>query len=534
MRSQLRAALVVSLLLTLAATMPTATAAAEPEFPNGATGYHTYPEMAAEVSQAATEHPDIVQRFSIGRSYEDRALWAVKISDNVATDEAEPEVLFDGLHHGDEHMSLEMTLAILGWLTDGYVANDPRVRSLVDGREIFIVFAVNPDGATHDIAGSGTYRNWRKNRQPSPGSSALGTDLNRNYPHRWACCGGSSGTPSSSRYRGPAALSAPEARALSDFVKGRVVNGRQQIRAAISFHTTGRLVMYPYGYTTTNVPPDMTRDDHEAFVAMARRFAATNGYRPIQASDLYISSGTSRDWLYGTYRLFAFTFEMSPDDAPFPADAKIDDETGRNRAAVLDLIQLADCPFATIGKTRARCGAFDDDLEVDRGWKRDALGRDTATGGAWQRANPAATSSGGPKQPGTTTSGIRGFVTGAAAGSGAGANDLDGGTTTMTSPAIQLPAALGQRLALRHTFAHSAASSPDDWFRIEIVDASGAATTVTQVVGTARDRDAAWASVTASMDRWAGQTVRIRLSARDGGTGNLLEVGVDDIRIMRP
>ena len=38
----------------------------------------------------------------------------------------EPEVLFDGLHHGDEHMSLEMTLRILHWLADGY-GGDARI-----------------------------------------------------------------------------------------------------------------------------------------------------------------------------------------------------------------------------------------------------------------------------------------------------------------------------------------------------------------------------------------------------------------------
>ncbi|MEO6208130.1 MAG: M14 family metallopeptidase, partial [Candidatus Limnocylindrales bacterium] len=453
-------------LLTGASTPP-ATSAAEPEFPTGASGYHTYPEMAAEVASVAAAHPDFVRRFSIGRSLQGRELWAVKISDNVTTDEAEPEVLLDGLHHGDEHMSLEMTLAILHWLTDGYVADAPRVRDLVNEREIHIVFALNPDGATYDIAGSGTYRNWRKNRQPTPGSSAVGTDLNRNYPYRWGCCGGSSATPSSSRYRGPRALSAPETRAFSDFVKSRVVDGRQQIRAAISFHTTGRLILYPYGHTLANVPPGMTRDDHAAFVEMARRFAATNGYRPIQASDLYLSSGTSRDWLYGTYRTFAFTFELSPDSTPFPPDGKIAAETGRNRSAVLDLIDLADCPFSVIGKASARCGAFDDDLEVSRGWTRNADGTDTATSGVWQRADPTGTSAGGPKQPGTTPSGIRSLVTGAAAGLSAGANDLDGGTTSITSATIALPALPGQRLSARYSLAHSAASTPDDWFRIE-------------------------------------------------------------------
>ncbi|MGK2850742.1 MAG: M14 family zinc carboxypeptidase [Candidatus Limnocylindrales bacterium] len=531
MRILSRALLAATLLLPAGAL---GASAAEPEFPAADTGYHTYPEMAAEVAQAVADHPAIVRRLSIGKSHQGRDLWAVKISDHVATDEAEPEVLFDGLHHGDEHMSLEMTLAILRWLTDGYDAGDATIRELVDTREIWIVFAVNPDGATYDIAGSGTYRNWRKNRQPTSGSNSIGTDLNRNYAYRWGCCGGSSATPSSSRFRGRSALSAPETRAMTAFVKSRVVGGRQQIRAAISFHTTGRLVMYPFGYTLTNTPRDMTRDDRAVFVELARRMAATNGYRAIQASDLYISSGTSRDWLYGAYRTFAFTIEMSPDSTPFPTDEKIPSETGRNRAAVLDIIALADCPFDAIGKGAARCGAFDDDFEVTRGWRRDAQGTDTATGGRWQRADPVATSAAGPKQPGTTPSGIRGLVTGAAAGTSAGANDLDGGTTSVTSPAITLPPGAGQRLKLRYVFAHSAASGPSDWFRVEVLDSGGSPTTVLHVPGAPRDRDAAWSSLSIPMDAWAGQTIRLRLSARDGGAGNLVEASVDDVRITRP
>jgi hypothetical protein len=250
-------------------------------------------------------------------------------------------------------MSLEMTLAILRWLVTGY-GTDPTITRLVDTREIWIVFAINPDGATYDIAGR-VYHHWRKNRQPTPGSSAIGTDLNRNYDYRWGCCGGASSTPSSSRYRGPRPFSAPETRAFRDFVASRVVNGRQQIRASISFHTTGRLVMWPYGYTLTDVPSDMSSKDHRTFVAMGKAMAKTNGYKPEQASDLYISSGTSRDWLYGRYRIFAFTFEMSPDSTPYPHDEAISSETGRNKAAVLYLIDLADCPYRAIGLSARAC-----------------------------------------------------------------------------------------------------------------------------------------------------------------------------------
>ena len=58
------------------------------------------------------------------------------------------------------------------------------------------MFAVNPDGAEYDLDRLDPYRAWRKNRQPNAGSTAIGTDLNRNYGYRWACCGGSSGTKS--------------------------------------------------------------------------------------------------------------------------------------------------------------------------------------------------------------------------------------------------------------------------------------------------------------------------------------------------
>ena len=247
------AALVASLLASFGAAPASA---ADPDFPSGQEAFHTYAEMAAEVQAAADAYPAIVERFSIGKSYKGRELWAVKISDNVGTDEPEPEVMLDGLHHADEHMSLEMTLAILRWLTEGY-GSSTRITNIVDSREIWIVFAMNPDGATYDIK-DGSYHSWRKNRQPTSGSTAIGTDLNRNYDYRWGCCGGASSSPSSSRYRGKSAFSAPETRAFRDFVRSRVIDGRQQIRASMSFHTTGRLVMWPYGYTLTNVPSDMT------------------------------------------------------------------------------------------------------------------------------------------------------------------------------------------------------------------------------------------------------------------------------------
>ena len=516
--------------------LPAAAAAAPAganEFPAGWEGFHTYAEMVADVAAVANAHPDIVQRFSIGQSYKGRTLWAAKISDNVATDEDEPDVMFDGLHHSDEHMGLEMTLHILHWLADGY-GSDPRVTNIVNTREIWIVFAVNPDGAEYDISG-GKFHLWRKNRQPTPGSPYIGTDLNRNYGYRWGGGGKTSTNPQAITYRGPAAFSAPETRAVRDFLASRVVGGRQQIRAAITFHEYGRLVMWPYGYTTTDIPGDMTRDDHAALMTIGKHMAATNGYRPEQASDLYVTSGTTRDYEYGKYRIFSYTFELSIKD--YPKTAAIATETGRNKEAVLYLMERAGCPLAVLGSTvrDARCGAFDDDLEVARGWTVNPDATDTApASGRWARGNPAGTTvSGVTLQPTNVPSGSAAFVTGLPAGPSATAYDLDGLTTIRSTP-IRLPASTGQALTFRWLLAHSARSTAEDHLQAIVETDNGSQTVVWQRTGAPVLFAGAWRTASVPMDAWAGQTIRIRFEALDGGAGSTIEMGVDDVRVTRP
>ena len=274
-------------------------------------------------------------------------MWAAKISDNVATDEDEPEVLFIGQHHAREHITVEMTLYILHLLADKY-GTDQQITDLVNTREIYIIFTINPDGSEYDIA-TGTYRSWRKNRQPNSGSFYVGTDLNRNYGYKWGCCGGSSGFPSSDTYRGASAFSAPETQRIRDFINSRVVGGKQQIKTSITFHSYAQLVLWPYGYTYTDVPGDMTQDDHDVFVAMGQAMAATNGYTAQQASDLYITDGTTDDWAYGVHKIFMYTFEMGSN--PFyPPGSQIPALTSVNDAAVRYILEMADCPYGRSAK----------------------------------------------------------------------------------------------------------------------------------------------------------------------------------------
>jgi hypothetical protein len=216
----------------------------------------------------------------------------------------------------------------------------------------------------------------------------------------------------------------------------------------------------------------------------------------------------------------------------YPDDSEIAKETARNRTAILYLIEQADCPWRAAGLAGANCGAFYDDLELGHGWKTNAQGTDTASDGAWQRGNPQGTSSNGPKQLGTTVSASRALVTGLRAGSRAGANDVDGGLTSVTSPAIVLPTTPG-RLTFRYYLAHSAGSSSADAFRAVVMADDGDHVVFTER-GAARDDDAAWARASIDISAFGGQTIRLRFEAVDAGRGNILEAAVDDVRVRRP
>ena len=526
-----RVALLLVALLAWALTPAIASAA---DFPAKDAGYHTYAEMEAELDAAVADHPDIVRKFSIGTSHQGREIWAAKISDNVADDENEPEVLIDALHHGREHLSVEQALAVLRWLTDGY-GSDDRITSMVDGRETYIVFMVNPDGGEYDLTGD-PYRAWRKNRQPNSGSSYVGTDLNRNYDYKWACCGGSSGATSSSTYRGPKPFSAPETRAIRDFVKSRVVGGRQQITVGITLHSAGAQILWPYGYTTTDVPLDMTKDDQAALVKMGRSMASTNGYTPMQSSSLYVTDGDQIDWAYGRYRIFYYTFELYPSHSQvsstarfYPPDEVIGRETERNRAAILYLIGQAGCRYAAIGKVKTHCGALYEDFEIGTGWKANRWGTDTATAGRFERTDAQSTA----RQAGTATSGRMTATTEGTAGSSVNSYDVDGGITTFSSPLVSLPGAVGS-LQFRYSFAHGTNSSTADWFKVYVQLEDGTRTEVLRELGAGNDDKPAWASASIPMSPWAGQKVHVVFEAADRGTASTVEAQVDDVRITRP
>jgi carboxypeptidase T len=314
---------------------------------DGMGAYHTYSEMTEELHTVARLHPDIARVDSIGRTYENRAIWAIKISDNPEIDDpAEKDVMFVGLHHAREIATPEVVLYLMNYLIDRY-GIDPRVTRLVNEREIWIIPMLNPDG--HVFVENGDYF-WRKNRRPTNIGNCIGVDPNRNYGFMWGIDDiGSSGNACAEDYRGPNPFSEYETQAIRDFV----MSGLHDFTIAASYHSYGRLVLYPWGYTPELAP------DHDTLAALADSMTAFNGYTAGPGyTAIYPTNGDFDDWMYGDVvtsgqigdkqppkpkdRILSFTFEVGGGFGP-PQEL-IPSLCRENLEPNLVLIEYADDP----------------------------------------------------------------------------------------------------------------------------------------------------------------------------------------------
>jgi lysyl endopeptidase len=176
---------------------------------------------------------------------------------------------------------------------------------------------------------------------------------------------------------------------------------------------------------------------------------------------------------------------------------------------------------------------FSDGFETNLGWTRNAGGTDTATAGLWARGDPQGTiTNSSVMQLENAATGANALITGLQAGTSVGSDDIDAGTTTIRSPAITLPSTGTLTLAFRFYLAHQANSSTGDFFRVRILSGS-TLTTVFQELGSATVDAASWASASANLSSFAGQTIRIQVEASDGAAASLVEAGLDDVSITR-
>ena len=176
--------------------------------------------------------------------------------------------------------------------------------------------------------------------------------------------------------------------------------------------------------------------------------------------------------------------------------------------------------------------ALNDDFETNLGWSAVAPG-DNATTGRWNRMDPQATAA----QPGddvTAAPGVNCWVTDGNAGGGVGDFDIDNGTTTLTSPVLDMSSMPEGKISYWRWYSNTQGSAANaDTFVIDITSDGTNWVNVERIgTGGLPQNNGGWFFkefrvadlVTPSAN------VRVRFVASDLGAGSIVEAAVDDFK----
>lgn len=271
--------------------------------------YHTYAQLGQILLDTETAHPAIAKRGTLGTSVQGRELWTLTISDDVnGAEEAEPEVRISANIHGNEKISMELSLYLIDYLVTNYgVAGHEDVTNLVDNYHLLFLPLHNPDGHVANVR-----------------TNANGVDLNRNFP-------------------------VPDGTAGEDGTYAEQIETQRMKAWGLATHCvisqdghSGALVVnYPWDYTYTLAP------DNDALIALAEEFSYYN--QPMWNGDFYhgitngaqwyVTKGSLQDWTYNETGCLHEIVEFSDSYAP-PA-AQLDTYWNNNRESFMHWIKAA-------------------------------------------------------------------------------------------------------------------------------------------------------------------------------------------------
>jgi len=306
------------------------------------THYHNYTEIVSTLLYLNSTYPNIVDVFSIGKSWQNQDIYCIRLTNESRTN-PKSKVFFVGYHHAREPITAELTLYFSVQAASSFGSN-ATITHMLNYCEIYIVVALNVDGFglvrdnewqrknAHPFDEDGDGRFDEDPPEDEDGDGYIedliqwdgsqwafvrwegidndldgllnedwvgGVDLNRNYGYQWnATCDSGSPDPQAEDFRGLYPFSEPETQAIRDFATSK------DFRYAVSFHSGANVILYPWGYTRTQAP-------HRAvFTEVAANLSALIGSPYEPSGQMYTTSGVWDDWMYGNRSTLAFTCEI--------------------------------------------------------------------------------------------------------------------------------------------------------------------------------------------------------------------------------
>jgi len=109
--------------------------------------YHNYAELTAAIQSLVKEHPDIAKVVEVGKTRENRSIWAVEIMNaSGSASPTRPALLVAANFEADHLVGSELALFMIDYLLSSYATN-AQVKQQIDSKAFYIIPRVNPDGA---------------------------------------------------------------------------------------------------------------------------------------------------------------------------------------------------------------------------------------------------------------------------------------------------------------------------------------------------------------------------------------------------
>jgi murein tripeptide amidase MpaA len=332
--------------------------------------YYRHEEVISHLKQWANEFPNLANMFSIGKSYRDRELWMMEITNKKTGDPTtKPAYYIDAVTHPEEVSGAMVAQYTIWYLLENY-GTDEMVTRLLDTQTVYILPFVNPDG--YEICMDRLYFEWHGTARYLPGDDQVGPGLHysdmdgdgyilkmrvpdpkgewkisekdnrimlRRKPYEF---GGTYyrvlpeghiedydgvsfdiprprdgnlnrnypanwGTEVEQYGAGDAPLSEPETRALADFIKSH-----PSISGIVHYHTNAGTIMPPF----RSADDPMSNRDESLFRRIGAMGQEETGYPLIMTEEEFSGKahkprmGTSGNFMYGQNGILVFVTEL--------------------------------------------------------------------------------------------------------------------------------------------------------------------------------------------------------------------------------
>ncbi|XP_047126490.1 carboxypeptidase B isoform X1 [Hydra vulgaris] len=256
-----------------------------------------------------------VKLFSIGTTFENRSLWALKIEEKD-TRKLKKNIVIDCGAHAREWLAPSTCMYIINKLT----LEHPSLKNtkLIKRFNWIIIPVLNPDGYAYTWHNQST-RLWRKNRsftakqlkfrKEKNDELCIGVDINRNFDEEWGGVGAPA-NPCFEMYAGDKPFSEKESIALSNFLNTTI----NETLAYISLHAFGLSWMTPWGFKK-QLPKSFNEMKRVAQIAVnaMKKLSGVKYSIGTSHDKLYPNSGSSIDWAHSKLHIpYTYLIEMLP------------------------------------------------------------------------------------------------------------------------------------------------------------------------------------------------------------------------------